>query len=119
MIACERRLTLGTETGDVPVDIIVFVPERHAADAEDAAGETWISRVEIHWPDRVRRMVGNGSDTAQALIVALRLVGVMLYTSEAHAAGRLSFLERGLGYGFPVSVTIRDLAVGYDKDPVF
>jgi len=50
----------------------------------------------------------------QALVIALKLVGTELYTSEAHAGGRLRWETEGGGYGFPVPGTIRDLLVGDD-----
>lgn len=56
-----------------------------------------------------------GFDSAQALLLALQMIGTDLYTSTYHKAGLIFFQEPGKGYGFPVPATIRDLYVGEDK----
>jgi hypothetical protein len=50
----------------------------------------------------------------QALELALKMVGTLLYTSDHHNAGTLIWHEPGKGYGFPVSNAIRDLLLGDD-----
>ena len=43
-----------------------------------------------------------GVDSIQSILIALQKVGAEIYTSEAHKSGKLSWLERGDGYGFPL-----------------
>ena len=56
-----------------------------------------------------------GLDAVQALELALKMIGALIYASDHHASGRLMWLEPGKGYGFPVTSGIRDLVVGEDK----
>jgi hypothetical protein len=60
-------------------------------------------------------MEAMGVDAVQALELALKMIGALIYTSDHHAAGNLMWEAQGKGYGFPVSRTIRDLLVGDDK----
>ena len=50
----------------------------------------------------------------QAVILALSMIGVIIYTSDYHESGNLSSGEQGRGYGFPVPHTVRDLLIGDD-----
>ena len=89
---------------DVPVRI--FAPER--------GDRAWTCRYEIEWPERLRAGAGFGIDSVQALTIALQNVGVELYASPYHRAGRLVFDKPGNGYGFPVAKDARHLLVGDD-----
>ena len=51
----------------------------------------------------------------QALELAMKMIGVSLYTSDAHESGRLMWEKAGGGYGFPVTSNLRDLVIGEDK----
>lgn len=50
-----------------------------------------------------------------ALELAMKMVGIHLYTSEPHEDGRLIGEKPGGGYGFPLTKNMRDLLVGDDK----
>jgi hypothetical protein len=76
---------------------------------------SWACRWEIIWPDRRRSNFGRGTDAVQALISALQMVGSELYFSDEHRSGNLWWVEKWVGYGFPVPNNIRDLLVGDDK----
>jgi hypothetical protein len=58
---------------------------------------------------------GRGTDTIQALLNALQMVGTEIYCSEEHRSGKLSWDDNWSGYGFPVPGNIRDLLAGNDK----
>jgi hypothetical protein len=58
---------------------------------------------------------GGGVDAVQALLIAMRMIGAQLCTSDAHESGQLSCPGSRGGFGFPVSLTLRDLLVGDDK----
>jgi uncharacterized protein DUF6968 len=105
MIA-ERLLNLkeGGRTVEVPVRILA--PEREK--------QAWSCRYEILWPDGTRIATARGIDSAQAILVALQMIGAELYTSDHHKAGRLMFDEPGRGYGFPLVQNLRDLLIGDD-----
>jgi hypothetical protein len=45
---------------------------------------------------------------------ALQMVGIELYASEEHRAGRLKRIGLGEGYGFPLTRNCRDLLEGED-----
>ena len=106
MIVAERILRLRGAAGEVAVPVRIFAPERD--------GTAFRCRYEIGWPEGAAARTAAGVDAVQALVIALKLVGTELYTSEAHAAGRLRWEREGGGYGFPVPGTIRDLLVGDD-----
>ena len=57
----------------------------------------------------------SGIDAVQALILALNIVAVRLYTSDAHREQRLFREAVGDGYGFPLPANVRDLAQGADR----
>jgi hypothetical protein len=78
-------------------------------------GDHWRCAFEIGWPDKPKLGAGNGIDAAQALLIALKFIGTELYTSKAHAAGKLKCPGLRAGYGFPLPQTIRDLAEGEDR----
>jgi hypothetical protein len=55
-----------------------------------------------------------GEDAMQALELAMKMIGTLIYTSDHHESGHLRWLEAGQGYGFPVPNSLRDLLVGDD-----
>lgn len=93
--------------------IIAIATKYDPRQPKDEAGQ-W-TRAEIGWPDGLWSRETTGIDAIQAFELALRLVGTQLYCSHLHAEGRLVWIERGFGYGFPVPVTIRDLLIGEDR----
>jgi hypothetical protein len=105
-VAAIRDLLLRTPTGNVPVPVRVFVPEHTGAD--------WKCRCEIDWPGEPEQRVTYGSDAMQALVLALQGIGTMIYTSDQHESGNLSWPRSGGGYGFPVLPIVRDRLTGDD-----
>lgn len=99
--------TLTVPDADVTIPIRVYMPIPEPLD--------WSCRVEISWPDSLWARDVTGVDAIQAFELALRLVGTELYMSDLHRDGRLVWLERGQGYGFPVAGAIRDVLVGEDR----
>ena len=55
-----------------------------------------------------------GVDSAQALVLALQMIGAEIYSSDYHKSGNLFWERHGDGYGFPVVPTLRDLLRGSD-----
>ena len=55
-----------------------------------------------------------GSTLAQAIVLALQLIGAEIYSSSYHQSGNLFWDAPGKGYGFPVVPTYRDLLQGDD-----
>ena len=107
MIIATRLLKLRKGSNEIAVPIRIFAPEQHDID--------WGCRFEIAWPDETTTMEAMGVDAVQALELAMKMVGALIYTSDHHASGNLVWFEPGKGYGFPVSSTIRDLLIGDDK----
>lgn len=92
-----RILTMRIGRRDVEVPATVYAPVDN--------GDHWRFDFTIDWPDKPRHGHGNGIDSAQALMIVLRFVGVELYVSNAHKAGKLKCPERRAGYGFPLPWT--------------
>jgi hypothetical protein len=103
-----RVLTLRNDGGDVEVPVCMFAPE--------PGDRCWNCRFEIGWPDRSLKQHVAGEDAFQALELALKMIGALIYASEYHETGRLMWLEPGQGYGFPVTKSIRDLLIGQDRE---
>jgi len=107
MLIATRILRLQRSAGDIDVPVRIFAPERQEID--------WACRLEVDWPDGRFEMIARGIDAVQALHLALQLVGAQIYSSAHHAAGNLTWLDPGNGYGFPITNNLRDLLVGEDK----
>jgi hypothetical protein len=107
MIIATRLLSLKSDDGEVDIPIHIHAPERARVD--------WKCRFEIGWPDGNVERWGTGVDAVQALLIALQMIGVEIYTSQYHESGRLRWLTAGGGYGFPVSANARDLLSGDDR----
>lgn len=107
MTIAARMLKLRRTTGDIEIPVRIFAPEQQDMD--------WSCRIEIGWPEGMRAIAVSGVDAVQALELAMKIIGVHLYTSDHHASGNLMWEEPGKGYGFPVTNGIRDMLVGDDK----
>jgi hypothetical protein len=107
MVIATRVLKLRRGLAEIPVPIRIFGPQRQAVD--------WACHFEIDWPDETITLDAMGVDAIQALELALKMIGALIYTSDHHASGTLMWEAPGKGYGFPVSRNIRDLLVGDDK----
>ncbi|MDR4305447.1 hypothetical protein IHQ68_02265 [Chelatococcus sambhunathii] len=108
MLIGTRTLHVVRGESTVAMDVRVYVPE-------PTDGGAWSCRYEIDWPERARSFHSCGVDAFQALELALKMVGSELYASEHHKFGRLSWLQPGAGYGFPVAPAFRDCLIGEDK----
>jgi hypothetical protein len=51
----------------------------------------------------------------QAVLLALQMIGTVLYTSDYHKSGKLFWEKPGDGYGFPVPSNLQDMLIGEDK----
>ena len=106
MLIASRVLTVLEGEAETKVPIRLFAPVHE--------GRSWGCRYEIDWPDRQKTVTAHGVDSAQALHIALQMVGAELYTSRYHEAGALIFDAPGRGYGFPVPANMRDMLIGDD-----
>ena len=107
MIVLTRDLKVITNGGEVVVPVQVYRPVDE--------GDHWRCWYDIGWPENPRSSYAAGIDSVQSLLLALQKIGAELYTSDAHRSGKLIWLERGVGYGFPVPTSIQDLYEGDDK----
>jgi hypothetical protein len=107
MIVLNRNLKIKTDAGEVDVPINIHQPVEEEVD--------WKCEYEIGWPTSSRRSSAFGIDSIQSLLLAIQKIGIELYTSDAHKAGKLAWLEQGDGYGFPLASNVRDLYEGDDK----
>ena len=107
MLIATRVLKLRHAGSDIEIPIRIFAPEPEPVD--------WLCRFEIDWPDEMLAAGAMGVDAVQALELALKMIGALIYASDHHASGKLMWLEPGKGYGFPVTKGIRDLLEGDDK----
>jgi hypothetical protein len=106
MIIATRSLVLKSGNREVDIPIRIHAPERAPVD--------WVCRFDIGGPDGKAERWGTGVDAVQALMMALQMIGVEVYTSRHHEFGHLRWLAEGEGYGFPVSNNVRDLLEGND-----
>jgi hypothetical protein len=107
-VIAERVLTLLREDGSkLPFKARIFAPKE--------ADGPWFCIAEIEWPQGTKRMQAYGVDSVQAIMMGLQIIGIWLYTSEAHKQGRLYFESPGSGYGFPVPAGLRDALIGDDR----
>ena len=106
MIIAQRSLKLEVGGREIDVPVRIYLPVGRA--------DHWQCEYEIGWPAALRRSAAHGTDSIQALWLALRRVGAELYTSEAHRSGKLKLERPGGGYGFPLAKSIRDLYEGDD-----
>ena len=102
-----RVLKIRQKNGDREVPIRLFMPEQQEPNV-------WSCRYEIDWPHGAWSHEAWGVDSAQALIVALQLIGTQLYASAYHAQGALILDVPGRGYGFPVPPGLRQQLIGDD-----
>lgn len=107
MLLATRLLRLENRPG-VEIPVRIFAPVQDDVD--------WSCRFEIGWPEGMLTRSVTGIDTIQALELALRMIGTILYSSDLHKSGRLMWQVPNQGYGFPVPNTIRDLLVGEDRE---
>ena len=107
MIIATRNLFIRCDNGPLPVSVSIHAPEN--------GGDDWACVYEIGWPEGVRRFSGHGSDSIQALYIALQMIGAELYASDYHKRGELFAEDLDGGYGFPIAKNCRDLLVGDDK----
>jgi hypothetical protein len=107
MIIATRVLTLRRTGGETDIPVRLFAPEQQNDD--------WICRFEIDWPEGRLTQSAGGVDAMQALELAMKMIGVLLYASDHHESGELMWMEPGKGYGFPVTNSLRDLLIGDDK----
>ena len=107
MLIATRVLKLRQPPRNIDLPVRIFAPQRQAVD--------WTCHFEIDWPDGVVAMDAGGIDSVQALELALKMIGALIYASDHHASGNLVWEAPGKGYGFPVSRNIRDLLVGDDR----
>ena len=105
IVIASRMFRVRTEDGERDVPVRIYAPYEQ--------GGAWRCRTEIQWPDRLQARDAGGHDSAQALFIAMEMVGVHLYTSDYHADDAFIFTD-WIGYGFPVPKTLRDMLIGHD-----
>jgi len=109
MLNATRVLKIRDADRELDVQVRVLMPEE-----ED--NKYWTCKYEIAWPTETNRGFAAGIDAIQALLLALQIIGIRIYTSSYHEAGNLMWDIPGQGYGFPVSKNLRDLLIGGDVD---
>jgi hypothetical protein len=76
----------------------------------------WVCNYEIDWPGVTKRSFAAGAVAIQAILLALKKIGIQLYTSDYHRSGALYWNGSGGGYGFPITSNLRDLLTGDDSN---
>jgi hypothetical protein len=89
-----RVLKYQDDEGDADVSIRLFAPEPQ--------DNHWICRFEIVGPDETLTRYGARQDSMQALVLALTMIGAILYASDAHKAGNLGWGRIGSVTAFPL-----------------
>jgi hypothetical protein len=107
MIVASRSLKIRQAKGETVVAVRIFTPQPHE--------NHWSCAYEIDWPEGKREFAAHGVDSMQALILALKMIGSEIYTSDYHKTRKLVWDdEPGRGYGFPIAGNIKDLLEGDD-----
>lgn len=106
MLIATRTLKLQTGAAQTQVPVRIYLPQERNG--------SWSCQYEIGWPDGRWEHVASGADSVQALLVALQMIGSLIYNSEYHKSGRLMLDGPRGGYGFPVPKAIHDLLIGDD-----
>jgi len=109
MMIASRILTLRDGDKNIDVPISIFAPVREKPGV-------WACRYTVGWPGERRSVAAYGFDSAQALVIALGMIGAEIYASSYHKSGNLCWEKPGNGYGFPVAPTLRDLLQGDDAN---
>lgn len=107
MLIASRTLKWRDSQRVVDIPIRLFAPSQ-------ADNGSWSCRYEIDWPDGRWAMEAWGTDSIQAIFLALQMIGSEIYTSGFHKTGDLYLEAPGRGYGFPVPGSLRDLLEGDD-----
>lgn len=107
MKIADRVLTMRNGDVNIKIPVRLFAPEL-------ATNGNWFCRYEIDWPDKKSELSVGGIDSAQALVLALQIIGAEIYSSSYHEQGKLFWDAPGRGYGFPVVSTYRNLLQGDD-----
>jgi hypothetical protein len=107
MIAAKTSYELSLSGTTAEVEVRIYVPIKRE--------KSWTCRYEIDWPEKTRSMEIGGSDSAQALVLAIYMVGADLYFSDYNKAGQLFCEGKPGNFGFPVTAYIRDKAKGYKE----
>lgn len=107
MKIADRVLILGNGDMNIKIPVRLFAPEA-------GINGNWFCRYEIEWPDKKSELSVGGVDSAQALVLALQIIGAEIYSSSYHEEGKLFWDAPGRGYGFPVVSTYRNLLQGDD-----
>lgn len=107
MVIASRLLKFRGSKGEIEIPIRLFAPEK-------TDGGTWSCRYEVDWPHGQWVHAAQGSDSVQAILLALQMLGGEIYASEYHKSGKLVLDGPGRGYGFPVASSLRDLLIGDD-----
>jgi hypothetical protein len=105
MIAAKTSYELSLNGAMTKVEVRIYVPIEKE--------KSWICRYEIDWPEKTRAMEIGGSDSAQALVLAIYMIGADLYFSEYNKSEKLLCEGKPGNFGFPVTAYIRDIAKGY------
>ena len=105
----KRTLTAREAGAPVTIEVRLYQPQI----AEN--GIDWFCEYEIAWTSILRRNSVGGVDSIQAHFLALQGIGAELYAGRPSVLSRLTWLEADQGFGFPLPLSLRDLAVGEDK----
>jgi hypothetical protein len=106
MVIATRILKLHRPEGGLDVPVRLHAPEE--------ANGVWRCRYEVGWPHGTWEHAAQGLDSIQAIILALQMIGSLIYTSDYHKSGALILDGPGQGYGFPVTANLRDMLIGDD-----
>ncbi len=103
----QRVLKFGASGASGIVPVTIYLPR--------ASGNDWCCAYEIGWPTGTRQGQAFGVDSVQALLLAMQTIGAELYATRPSGIDDLQWLEKGGGFGFPLSPAVRDMAVGEDR----
>ncbi len=104
----KRTLRIVSDGASQDVEIVLASPEPD--------GEGWVCSYSIGWPTGPQTRRVHGVDGIAAVHSALMMIGLDVNGSVYHQQGRLHWMERFVGLGFPVPKAARDLLTGEDAE---
>jgi hypothetical protein len=107
MEIASRTLKYTSSSGELDIPVRIFAPVR----ADNGA---WSCQYEIDWPNGKWTMAAWGTDSIQAILLAMQMIGSEIYTNNYHKSGKLFLDAPGKGYWFPVPTGLREMLEGDD-----
>ena len=93
MLIATRVLTLRGADGDTEIPVRLHAPQEKP--------DHWSCEFEIGWPEGGLTRAASGEDSVQALELAMRMIGALIYTSDHHEVRQSDVVRAREGLRLP------------------